>query len=247
MATKQGIMGRQAEFNAISNEVALRYTSFLETILSAYNRTILSADITARSIDTFKKEVANIHKHYLEREIKELVSAYEKLKTMIDLDTQQVAVSVTADDEWATYLSENTNFLYDAIKLQSSKDVLYVNNFLRAKVLQVMSMNDYQVAYNLVFNHRDLSFYYTDKLGRKINSVKYMRTAARDYLVKNYNDLVAGSAILNGIEEVVIENVDKNHEHNGKVIAVTGNDGVNYFDIREDIFHPNSNSIVRLT
>jgi hypothetical protein len=74
-----------------------------------------------------------------------------------------------------------------------------------------------------------------------------MRTAARDYLVKNYNDLVAGSAILNGIEEVVIENVDKNHEHNGKVIAVTGNDGVNYFDIREDIFHPNSNSIVRLT
>ena len=240
-------MGRQAEFNAISNEVAIRYTHFLETILSAYNRTILSADLTARSMESFKKEVGNIHKQYLEREIDELVKIYDKVKEMVNLDTESNSVHVTEDEEWATYLTENTNFLYDAIKIQSSKDILYINNFLRSKVLQVISLNDYQVAYNLVFNQRDLSFYYTDKLGRKINSVKYIRTATRDYLVKNYNDLIAGSAILNGIDVLTIENVDRNHEHNGKVIAVKGDDGVNYFDVREDIFHPNSNSVLRLT
>jgi hypothetical protein len=110
-----------------------------------------------------------------------------------------------------------------------------------------MAMNDYQTAYNLVFNHRDLSFYYTDKLGRKINSTKYVRTVTRDYLVKNYNDVIAGAAILNGIQEVTIENVDSNHEHHGKVIAVNDPNEVNYFAVRDEIFHPNSNSIIRLS
>jgi hypothetical protein len=240
-------MGRQAEFNAISNEVSVRYTHFLETLLASYNRVILSADLTPRSIESFKKEIANIHKHYLEREVEAMIDAHEKLRAMVAADTQGHSVNVLDDSEWSVYLSENTNFLYDAVKLQSSKDVLYVNNFLRSKVLQVMSLNDYQVAYQLVFNHKDLSFYYTDKIGRKINSVKYIRTVTRDYLVKNYNDLVVGSAILNGNDTIKIENVDANHQHHGKVVAVNDANDVNYFTLREDVFHPNSNSIVRLT
>ena len=237
---------RQADFTSISNELSTRYTSFLESLLAAYNRTILSADLTPRSLDAFNKEAANVHRLYLEREVDAMVKVYDKVKVMIATDTQGLAVEVLEDDDWSRYLSENTNFLYEAVKLQSSKDILYVNNFLRSKVLTVMAMNDYQAAYTLVHKHKDLNFYYTDKIGRKINSTKYVRTVARDYLVKNYNDLIAGAAILNGIAEVKIENVDSNHEDHGKVIAVNNPNEVNYFTIRDETFHPNSNSIVRL-
>lgn len=238
---------RQAEFNSISNEVAIRYTTFLETIQAAYNRTILSADLSPRTLDQFKKEIANIHKHYLEREVQMLVDVHDKLQNMISSDTQAQKISVVDDSEWGNYLSDNTNFLYESIKIQSYKDTLHINNFIRAKALQVRSLNDYQSAYSLVFNHSELSFYYTDKLGRKINSVKYVRTASRDYLVKNYNDMVVGSAILNGNDTVTVDHVDHNHEDYGKVFAVSGSHDVNYFDVREDVFHPNSNAIVRLT
>ena len=239
-------MNRQAVFTDVSNKVAERYRLFLEKLLNAYNRTILTADFNARSLATFNAEVANMHNQYLEFEVEAIVETYNSVQDMVREDTKSQSVNVLEDDAWAENLVANTNFLYDAIKLQSQKDVLYINNFIRTKAIQLMNQSDYDVAYNLIFNHKELSFYYTDKLGRKLNSQKYIRTITRDFMVKNYNDLVIGSAILNAIEEVTIENTDPNHREHGKVIAVNGTDSVNYFDIRDDVFHPNSQSIVRL-
>lgn len=240
-------MLRQSEFTSVANEVSIRYDHFLETILASYNRTILAADLSPRSIEGFKKETANILKHYLEREVTEIVTLYQRLLADIATDTQQLPVKVTEDEDWTEHLSENTHFLYEAIKLQAAKDVLYVTNFLRTKVIALHSLNDGQIAYSLVYNHKDLNFYYTDKLGRKINSTKYIRTITRDFMVKNYNDLIAGAAILNGITEATIGNTDEGHKDNGKVIAINNPNRVNYFTIREDVFHPNSNSILRIS
>lgn len=239
-------MLRQSEFATVTNEISIRYDHFLETLLGAYNRVVLSSDLSSKSLNAFKADTANILKQYLEQEVAATVSIHNKILLAVEQDTQSLSARVTEDAEWLDYLSENTNFLYDAIKLQASKDVLYVNNFLRTKALTIQSLNDYQVAYNLVFNHKDLNFYYTDKLGRKVNSTKYIRTIMRDFMVKSYNDLIAGAGILNGVKEAVIENIDDNHKDNGKVIAVNDADRVNYFSIRDDIFHPNSNSILRL-
>jgi hypothetical protein len=239
-------MLRQSEFTSASNEVSIRYDHFLETLLGSYNRAILSADLTPRSINSFQKETANILKQYLEGEVEKTVSLYHRLLATVQEDTSSLPVHVTEDEDWVENLSENTHFLYEAIKLQASKDVLYINSFLRTKVIALHALNDAQVAYSLIYNHKDLNFYYTDKLGRKINSTKYIRTIARDYMVKDYNDLIAGAAILNGIEEATIENTDETHKDNGKVIAINDPNRVNYFTIREDVFHPNSNSILRL-
>lgn len=239
-------MTRQDRFSAIANDTSQRYTAFLEQLLSAYNRTILSKTINSKTVKTFKKEVENLNKIYLEREVEFTVATYNALADMVQQDNTGLSVDVTEDDEWASYLSDNTDFLFEAIKLQSSKDVLYISNFLRAKVLEVMMMNDYDVAYNLIYNSRDLGFFYTDKIGRKINSVKYIRTITRDYLVKNYNDLTAGAAILNGITEATIVNTDIEHAEHDKIISINEQNTVNYFSIRTEVFHPNTNSIIRL-
>jgi hypothetical protein len=240
-------MLRQTEFTNAAAEVSIRYNHFLETLLASYNRVILSADVSARAIEGFKKETGNILHQYLEREVDQSVALYQRVIDMVEEDTQSLPIKVTQDGDWLEHASENTNFLYEAIKLQASKDVLYVTNFLRSKVIALQSLNDGQLAYSLVYNHKNLSFYYTDKLGRKINSTKYVRTVTRDYMVKNYNDLIAGAALLNDIHEVTIENTDINHKDNGKVIAVNDPHEVNYFSSRDEIFHPNSNSILRIT
>lgn len=239
-------MARQELFSIIANETSQRYTNYLEQILAAYNRTILSKNLNAKSVSMFKKEVENLNKHYLEREVDNIVALYHSVKQLVDEDTKGQSVSVTDDDEWGTYLSDNTDFLFEAIKLQSTKDALFASNFMRSKVLEVLALNDYEVAYDLVFNGRDLSFFYTDKIGRKLNSVKYIRTVARDYLVKNYNDLIAGAAILNGVAEVTLINTDIEHKDHEKTISVNGQNTVNYFSIRTDTFHPNTNTIIRL-
>lgn len=239
-------MSRQTQFTSIANEVSVRYTSFLETLLNSYNRVILSANLNAKSLSIFKSETNNILKHYLEREVDELIKVYNDLADIISNDTDNYAVKVLDDSEWSEYLTENTNFLYEAIKLQSSKDTLYLNNYLRTKVLQVLSMNEAQIAYNLIHNHKDLSFYYTDKIGRKINSAKYIRTSARDYLIKNYNDLIVGTALLNDKKELIVENLDKEHKDHGKIISINQENEINYFNIRDEVFHPNSNSIIRI-
>lgn len=239
-------MLRQEQFTSIANATATRYTAYLESISAAYNRVILSKSLGYSSITSFKKELDMLNKHYLEKEVESMVSNYEAIKQMIVEDTNGNDVKVLDDNEWAEYLSENTNFTYEAIKLQSMKDSLYAKNFLRNKVIEVINMNDFEKAYNLLFSSRDLGFFYTDKLGRKVNAVKYARTLVRDYFVKNYNDLIVGSAILNDIKEVTIINSDVNHGDNDKKISVNNQNTVNYFSIRLDSFHPNSNSIIRL-
>jgi hypothetical protein len=55
-------------------------------------------------------------------------------------------------------------------------------------------------------------------------------------MVKNYNDLIAGTAILNGIKTGTIENTDDTHKDSGKVIAINDPNEVNYFSIRDEYF-----------
>lgn len=236
----------QDEFNNVAQEVSTRYTAYLEALRNAYNRSILTADLTARQLGIFKKEVANIQSRYLEQEVERLVTIHERLLDLVAQNTDHLPVKVVEDTEWTSYAYQNANFLYEVIKLQSSKDALYINNFLRAKVLQVMSLNDYATAYSLVFDGKDLSFFYVDSIGRKVNSQKYVRSIAREYMVGNYNDLIAGAAILNDVQEVTVENVDHNHRDHGKIISVIDKNEVNYFTIKADLFHANSNSILKV-
>lgn len=237
---------RQEEFTKAAHDASVRYTNFLDNLRNAYNRTILSAKLNPKTLNTFRKEVTNLQQIYLEKEVEQVTELHGHLSRMIHEDTFSLNVEVLEDDEWGDYLYQNANFLFEAIKLQSAKDALYINNFLRTKILEIMALDDYKKAYNLVFDSKDLSFFYTDKIGRRINSVKYVRTLTRDFMVGNYNDMLAGAAILNDINKVTIENPDEAHKDNGKTISINGDSDVNYFSIRTEIFHPNSNSIIKV-
>lgn len=239
-------MLRPDKFSVLANQAADRYVAYLESILASYNRIILSKSINVGSIKVFKDEIMMLNKHYLEKEAEHTVEVYNQINNLVQEDTKGKSVDVTNDDEWASYLSENTNFIFEVIKLQSTKDALYAVNFFRTKLIQIINMNDYERAYSLLFSSKDLAFFYTDKIGRKVNSVKYVRTLYRDYLIKNYNDLIAGAAILNGIKQATIINIDAEHGDHEKIISINEESELNYFSIREEKFHPNSNNILRL-
>lgn len=239
-------MERQNQFSIIADQTAGRYVEFLQRTLSLYNTFILSRELNPKSISSFSKELNNFNKLYLEKEVNETMKLYEQLNSFIDEDTKHLGVKVTEDNDWSLYLSENINFLFEAIKLQSTKDVLYASNFFRTKLIEIVSMNKYEMAYNLIFNSKELDFHYTDKIGRKIQSVKYIRTITRDFVIKNYNDMIVGSAILNGIEKATIQNISDEHKDHNKIVFINKQNDINYFDIRNEIFHPNTNSILRL-
>lgn len=234
-------MLRQVEFSKIADEFADRYRRYLEIILNSYNSVILSGEMNNRKITSFSKEIANIQSNFLTNEVSKITSAYEWITEAVTTDVGND--DIFNEEEWLDYVEANTSFLYDIFKVQSTKDAIYATNFLRSKVLQVRNLNEYQLAHNLIYNSRDLGFFYTDKLGRKVNAVKYIRTMARDYLVKNYNDLIYGYAMINNNVNLVVDHLDEGHKHNGIQIDTETS---HYFDIKDDVFHPNSNALLRI-
>lgn len=237
---------QQEKFSLAADQASTRYTTYLELILAAYNRAVLSSNLNAKTIREFKKETQMLNKHFLEKEVEIMAKSYDEIEGMVKDATRNLSVDVMEDNEWSDYLQDSASFTFEALKLQSTKDALYASNFLRNKVIELMNMSDGERAYEVVFNSRELNFFYTDKIGRKINSVKYVRTMIRDYYVKSYNDLIAGAAILNGIEQVKVSNVDINHADYNKILSLKGEDGLNYFILRNEMFHPNSNSVLEL-
>lgn len=239
-------MTRQIDFDRIANSFAERYVTFLGSIRAAYQSRLLNRNVTYASIHTFEKEANAIATLYLEREINEVTAMEMAIKSFIQSDCTiyDIKADVLNDDNYLEYLDDFTKFVYNSIKQQVSKDILFAAQHLRVDALKLINSNHNHVT--LLLNYKDLEFSFTDKMGRNLASKKYIRTLVRDYCVKAYNDLFAENLDLNNIDQAIVDNPDHTHSHYGTIVTINDNENeLNYFNVREDIFHPNTNSILK--
>lgn len=240
-------MSRQVEFDKFANAFAERYVSFQNSIKAAYQSRILNRDLNYKSIKSFEKEANNVAALYLEREILEVQEAERVIKQFInsDFNIYSLPVKVLKSEEYMEYLSDFSVYVYNSIKHQVAKDILFATQKLRVESIKLLNTNgDY---FNLVMNYKDPEFVFNDKAGRNLPSKKYIRTMVRDYFVKSYNDIFVENLLLNGVNEVEVDHIDTNHKHYGLILSINDSENeLNYFNVRDDVFHPNSNAVLKV-
>lgn len=102
-------------------------------------------------------------------------------------------------------------------------------------------------AYELALTRREgVNFYFTDRSGRRYPSQKFIRQLFRHTLLTAAVETFALEAASYGVTELEITHPDKNHSFNGELITLVETPNVlTLADVRDDVFHPNSNAFLR--
>lgn len=239
-------MQRQIEFDKNANAFAERYTHFLGSTKAAYQSRILDRNLTHNSIKGFEKEATNIAVVYLEGEIKEVERAEQLIKNFIETDftLYDLPTKVLTNEIYMEYLQDFSAFVFNSIKHQVSKDILYATQQLRVESLKLVN-NGYDHV-SLFLKYKEPDFIFTDAIGRSLPSKKYIRTLVRDYFVKSYNDIFVENLLMNDFNTVEVDHADVKHKDYGLVLSINDPENeLNYYKVRDSIFHPNSNAILK--
>lgn len=128
----------------------------------------------------------------------------------------------------------------DIILLQSRHKDFQIETFMTSQSERV----DLETAkFRVLMRGSDqVRFFARDRIGRRIQSQKFVRTVWRDTLLQAGNEAFLLAASLAGIEKLVVDHPDKNASANGVVISTSPNlvGDNSYADIRDEVFHPNS-------
>lgn len=94
-------------------------------------------------------------------------------------------------------------------------------------------------------NKVPVTFYSVDRSGKQWDSKKYVRTVLRHALLTIYNESKIFRMTLQGKKVAYVQNSDINHPAHGTEFRIAPDgQGNSYDDIKDIVFHPNSNAVV---
>lgn len=90
------------------------------------------------------------------------------------------------------------------------------------------------------------AFQFIDRMGRRFKSTKHIRDIYRLHLLNTYNEVYMDVVASHGHEVVYVEHPEPNYKWQGQALAiVSGHDDLPlYYDVKDEIFHPSSQSIL---
>jgi hypothetical protein len=230
-----------------ANAFADRYAAFLGNMKGAYQARILNRNINYKTIKSFEVEANKIAALYLTNEIEQCTRAENAIRQFIESDFAafDLDAAVLDNQEYMDYLTSFTSYVYSCIRHQVTKDILFATQKLRVESLKLINNN--QNYMQLVMNYKEPEFTFNDAVGRALPSKKYIRTLVRDYFVKSYNDIFVENLVIHNIDEVAVDHIDQMHKDKGLVLSINdAENDLNYFNVRDRIFHPNSNAVLTM-
>jgi hypothetical protein len=93
------------------------------------------------------------------------------------------------------------------------------------------------------------AFRFVDRAGRKFKASKHIRDVYRQHLLNIYNEVYMDVVADHGHEVVYVAHPEPNYKWQGKpLLIVTGGtkDHPLYYDVKDEIFHPSSESTVTI-
>ncbi|NQZ53222.1 MAG: hypothetical protein HRT93_03100 [Piscirickettsiaceae bacterium] len=92
---------------------------------------------------------------------------------------------------------------------------------------------------------REINYSFTDRAGKGWGSLRYISTLVRGSLLNIYNESQLYAIAVSGKNKAYVKNANTGHKHHGMPFFITPTgEGQTYGDIRKEVFHPNSSSIV---
>lgn len=154
-----------------------------------------------------------------------------------------------------TFASEPVEHLMEQIEAVVRRDETTVLALLRKMALRVEMIRQssrYTESQALIaareHTRKALKFAFLDKAGRSWRSEGYIRTTVRLSLVTTYVESYLLTALENGYERAFVAHPDAKHKNHGLQFSIiTPKNGLpSYDEIKSQVFHPNTKSLVSI-
>lgn len=240
-------------FSAVAQAAADRYLEMIYAFRAAYDGAVARHDaLTPRAAEVLTGELYRIGRVHvatetqiIERELAQTVS--DALRDV----TSALAVTDTDDIEKAVSdaLSASHEHLRREVSAQVERDITTTIKRYRDLGLAVeIETRASGWQRSAVIARRRLAqptlrHYFKDRSGRRWPSQRFIRSAWRHAMLDLYNEVVMHELATRGETEAIVWHPDRNARAFGQIVSLTG-EGVAYEDIRDDVFHPNSDAIL---
>lgn len=242
----------------LAGKAAGRYDEFLERLRAVYARAISHPDFGSPAHRTKVFEAASdAAAGFLSQETRFLEEDVNEIFEIAYQTTIEKLQSVTSDDyadAAVEHLQSSLNYLYDMISDQVRRDVSKLRSAVTTAMFEVavsarsrrISALTAQREYRVI-KAGEVTFGFRDRSNRVWQSEKFIRTIYRQTLLSIYNETVLLVLAEHGIETAYVHHADPKSEVHGLRIALSFVQNLPiYSDIRDKIFHPNSNAYLSM-
>lgn len=155
--------------------------------------------------------------------------------------------------ELLRYIDETTQDTFSALYQQIFRNQQQAEKHLRNVALQVQMVSDtrnWKRSAALIAVRKNLAtqfkFNFADRSGRRWDASKYVRTLLREHYVTLYNEVYLYALSKRNRLTAYVKNEDVNHKDHGTrfyILPISKKDPL-YSSIKDQIFHPNTRSLV---
>ena len=234
-----------------------RYGYFLSSLQALYTVSISNPEFgSAAERNALVREANKLGADFIEREIgfiEDDVDAVFRVAHQTTIDELRSSDTQNVPELASEQLGLTVNYLYDEVRAQVSRDIALLKNRLQIASLEIsvsartklFSLRQAQMQYR-VMQVSAIRFLFRDRAGRNWNSEKFYRQLWRHTLLSAYNETVLIVLADHGVHLAEISHPDPKADVAGMAISLTpGSQYPIYSEIRDTVFHPNANALLK--
>lgn len=232
-----------------------RYLGLLNEHRDALRQVMLRRRVDARGRNILRQQLLTRSQEFRETEIAMLTMALSewletaRSKVMSDLGLTSAGAEVVPVQDYQDKLIE---FASTELTSQIQRDMAQALRHLEEFSLEVFmhrqrGVTEDEAIANAVINGRARhQFFFSDRSGRRHPSQKFIRTLMRHTLLVGFVEVYALHAAAFGADHMLVEHPDKEATHAGMKVGITRENGLPLVsDLKDEVFHPNSNASLK--
>ena len=246
-----------AKLTEVAQSASQRYVSFLNSLRGLLSTVIRSDPSDMRTRNQLRSAAFDIARTYLNTELqmmeRDTVEAAESEYARAHYDAGVALTPFEPIQAVQDSIDTHAEALETEMRAQIERDVSMLlkrhRDFQMEVQMIAMSENiDMPTAqFRAIMRHSDqVRFFFVDRSGRKYPSQKFIRTVYRDAMLQIGNETYMITALQMGFQRVRVVHPEPGARANEVTFPLnpSGDEG-GYTDIRGELFHPNSNSVLR--
>ncbi len=241
---------------AEAEAAAVRYGTVVDAWRMIYQREMDVSDFgSSRQMNRVVEQAYTIGRQFLDTETLEIEKSSESIVREALRATSADLATPFADEmseAVSDHLRDAENYLQHELTVQIERDIAFLQQSLRKAALQVsigaraqnvpirVALMQYRIG-----NTSELHFFFHDRRNQKWPSRKFVRAVWRHHLLSLYNETVLMTLADYGQDMAIVIHANPDADSHGLVISMSSGTALpTYLEIRNEIFHPNSDAIV---
>ena len=238
----------------IAEAAAQRYNNAILSFKGAYDSALDRPDVfSQRAVEILSNDLYHVGEVYMrtetvliENEVREtLLNARRDARSDLRIDIAEKETSLSD-----AHLSAIQEHIRLEIATQLERDIQFVIKRYRQLALRVeihRNATGWQYGASLTqvkMQEKALKHYFRDRAGRKIPSQRFVRMLWRQELIHGYMRAYILEMSAFGVKELKIWHPNQDHRAYGQIVSLV-EDGQSFEDIKDDVFHPNTEALLK--